>query len=127
MLLDFSENADTRPIKHFAVLVDLEYAGIISFPEPNNITMERLLDGLSQNPVISSVNQEENSDFNGMKMYMVTVGEENFGKIFWPNIDSEQAVIAGLDSNPIILPVTRDQIRGVGIGWVWDGSNFSRS
>ena len=126
MSINSSEEIDVRPIKHFAVLVDSEYTGIVSFPESNDPRMQRLLEGLSQNPVIVSQNQEENSTPNSIKKYAVTVNAEEFGKIYWPNIDSEQAVIAGLDSNPTILPVNKSQVRGVPIGWIWDGSNFNR-
>lgn len=120
------ENADVRPMNSFAVLVDGEYAGIISFPGSENQIMQRLIEGLNQNPTITQVTQQESSTPNLLKIYDVTVGEEYFGKIFWPDTEDCESVHAGLQSNPTILPVTMSQVSGVGIGWIWDGTNFNR-
>lgn len=126
MLLQVPENADTRPIKNFAVLVEGEYTGIISFPETENPIMSRLIDGLNQNPNITAFDQEEGSTPNSYKVYNVTVGEEYYGKIFWPNTEDQQAVIAGLESNPTIIPITLDKVKNIGLGWIWNGNSFSR-
>lgn len=124
MLLEIPENPDLRPVKFFAVLVDNEYTGVISFVESEDSYMIRLMDGLNQSPNINPISQEEGSTLNSYKIYNVSVNEENYGKIFWPDIQDEQAVIAGLESNPTIIPVTEEQISGIHIGWMWNGTNF---
>jgi hypothetical protein len=126
MLIQVPENADTRTIRSFAVLVEGEYTGIISFPESENSIMSRLIDGLSQNPNITPVNQEESSTPNLYNIYNVTVGEEYYGKIIWLNTEEHQAVIAGLESNPTIMPVELSQVQDVQIGWIWNGNSFNR-
>lgn len=46
------EGADLTPIRYFVVLVENEYAGIIGFPDNQN--MEAVIAGLSSNPTIIS-------------------------------------------------------------------------
>lgn len=124
MILRVPPNADLREILHFAVLVKSEYAGTISIPKPENddIRKQRLLYGLNNNPTIVF-----DSDFEDhTKFFNVIVGQENYGKIICPIIESSEAVIAGLESDPTIVPVTKEQLSNVQIGWVWDGFNFNK-
>lgn len=72
-MLEMPENADTRPIRYFAILVNGEYAGPLAFPESE---------------------------------YM-------------------EGIIAALESNPTIIPVTAEQMSGALPGWVWDGERFT--
>lgn len=71
---EIPEGADLTPIKYFIVLVENEYAGIIGFPDNQNM----------------------------------------------------ESVIAGLSSNPTIVPCPDlSTVYGVGRGWIWDGTSFS--
>lgn len=71
-LMDMPENADVRPIRYFAVLVDGEFAGPLVFVESPEM----------------------------------------------------EALLAGLESNPTIMPMTLQQAKEARVGFIWNGTEF---
>jgi len=66
----------------------------------------------------------ENED--PIKFFAVLVGDEYAGVIGFPENSNMEAVLAGLNSNPTILPINIEQINNVQVGFIWDGTKFNR-
>jgi len=63
---------------------------------------------------------------NPIKFFAVLVGNEYAGVIGFPETSNMEAVLAGLNSNPTILPINIEQINNVQVGFIWNGNTFIR-
>jgi len=61
---------------------------------------------------------------NPIKFFAVLVDNEYAGVIGFPESDNMEAVLAGLNSNPTILPINIEQVNNVQVGFIWDGTKF---
>lgn len=75
---------------------------------------------------MSEIPNSEPLDTRPIRMFAVVVDNEYTGVVGFPESPYMEAVIAGLSSNPTIIPVTRDEIANVQVGFIWDGSKFNR-
>lgn len=66
----------------------------------------------------------EDADFRPIKYFAVLVGNEYAGPIGFPDSEHMQAILAALESDPTIMPITPEQLSGVLPGWVWNGQAF---
>ena len=75
---------------------------------------------------MSEIPNPEELDTRPVRMFAVLVDNEYAGVIAFPESEYMTPILAGLDSNPTILPVTHEQIAGVTVGYIWNGSQFSQ-
>lgn len=66
-----------------------------------------------------------NADMTPIRFFAVVVDGEYTGVFGIPDKETMAAVLAGLDSNPTIVPVTKEQLGGIAVGWLWDGERFT--
>lgn len=103
---------------NFAVVVGNEVTSVLIVSNP------MIMAAYSSNPRIVPV-QELLEFTNGAihQSFQVFVGEE-LAMIVGYDV-GEAALVAGLSSNPTIIPI--DPSHGISVGWMWDGTNFTET
>jgi hypothetical protein len=67
----------------------------------------------------------EGADTRPVRFFAVLVDGEYAGPIVFAQSVEMEGLLAALESNPTIIPITPEQAKGARPGWIWDGEHFN--